>query len=137
MSVKLSHFCVRDKLYPIFPQQHHSQLFNLYADERCIELAKKIKLLVDDVAVYANFINNNNLKSKLATQLTYLIYKEGYPPQWDHEVFQKVLEQVSNYKSHAKPALHVVKKYEIPEDSGIMMAAEDLRGDDLYTHVHQ
>lgn len=97
-----------------------------YADERCIELAKKIELLVDDVAVYANFINNNNLKSKLATQLTYLIYKEGYPPQWDHEVFQKVLEQVTNYKSHAKPMLHVVKKYEIPEDSSYKMAAEDL-----------
>lgn len=88
-------------------------------------MAKKIKLLVDDVAVYANFINNNNLKSKLATQLTYLIYKEGYPPQWDHEVFLKVLEQVSNYKSHAKPTLHVVKKYEIPKNTGYAMVAED------------
>jgi len=72
-----------------------------YSDERCIELAKKIKLLVDDVAVYANFINNNNLKSKLATDLTYLIYKEGYPPQWDQEVFEKVLQQVSNYKGNS------------------------------------
>ena len=97
-----------------------------YADERCIELAKKIKLLVDDVAVYANFINNNNLKSKLATQLTYLIYKEGYPPQWDQEVFQKVLEQVNNYKNHAMPTLHVVKKFEVPEDSDYMMTAEDM-----------
>ncbi len=70
-----------------------------YADERCIELAKKIKLLVDDVAIYANFQNNNNLKSKLATDLTYLLYKEGYPPQWDQEVFEKVMEQVDNYKS--------------------------------------
>ena len=62
-----------------------------YADERCIELAKKIKTLIDD---------NDNLKSKLASQLTYLLYKEGYPPQWDEEVFQKVLEQVENYKKH-------------------------------------
>lgn len=28
-----------------------------------------------------------------------LIYKEGYPPLWDQEVFQKVLEQVQNYKN--------------------------------------
>ena len=28
-----------------------------------------------------------------------LIYKEGYPPQWDQEVFQQVLEQVQNYKN--------------------------------------
>ncbi|WP_337562192.1 type I restriction enzyme endonuclease domain-containing protein [Prevotellamassilia timonensis] len=71
-----------------------------YDDERCIELAKKIKLLVDDVTIYADFANNNNLKSKLSIDLTYLIYKEGYPPQWDQEVFQKVLEQVENYKNH-------------------------------------
>ena len=71
-----------------------------YADERCIELAKKIKLLIDDTAIYADWLNNDNLKSKLASQLTYLIYKEGYPPQWDEEVFQKVLEQVENYKKY-------------------------------------
>lgn len=72
-----------------------------YADERCIELAKKIKVLIDDTAVYADWLNNDNLKSKLASQLTYLIYKEGYPPQWDEEVFQKVLEQVENYKKYS------------------------------------
>ena len=32
--------------------------------------------------------------------VTCLLYKEGYPPQWDEEVFQKVLEQVENYKKH-------------------------------------
>lgn len=69
-----------------------------YPDERCIELAKKIKLLVDNTAVYADWLNNDNLKNELASQLTYLIYKEGYPPEWDDEVFQKVLEQVENYK---------------------------------------
>ena len=69
-----------------------------YADERCIELAKKIKLLIDDTAVYADWLNNTNLRNKLASQLTILIYKEGYPPEWDEEVFKKVLEQVENYK---------------------------------------
>ena len=72
-----------------------------YADERCIELAKKIKLLIDDTAIYADWLNNDNLKSQMASQLTYLIYKEGYPPQWDEEVFQKVLEQVENYKRNS------------------------------------
>ena len=71
-----------------------------YADDRCIELAKKIKALIDDTAIYADWINNDNLKSKLASQLTFLLYKEGYPPQWDEEVFQKVLEQVENYKKY-------------------------------------
>ena len=71
-----------------------------YADDRCIELAKKIKALIDDTAIYADWLNNDNLKNKLASQLTYLLYKEGYPPQWDEEVFQKVLEQVENYKKY-------------------------------------
>uniref|UniRef100_UPI00261976E3 DUF3387 domain-containing protein n=1 Tax=uncultured Bacteroides sp. TaxID=162156 RepID=UPI00261976E3 len=72
-----------------------------YANERCIELAKKIKALIDDTAVYADWLNNDNLKSKLANQLTYVLYKEGYPPQWDEEVFLKVLKQVKNYKKNS------------------------------------
>jgi type I restriction enzyme R subunit len=71
-----------------------------YSDERCIELAKKIKLLIDDTAVYADWLNNTNLRNKLASQLTVLIYKEGYPPEWDEEVFKKVLDQVENYKKN-------------------------------------
>ena len=70
-----------------------------YSDDRCIALAKKVKLLVDDMTVYADFINNNNLKSRLADELMNLIYKEGYPPEWSEDVFQKVLEQVDNYKN--------------------------------------
>ncbi len=61
---------------------------------------RKSKALIDDTAIYADWLNNDNLKSKLASQLTFLLYKEGYPPQWDEEVFQKVLEQVENYKKH-------------------------------------
>lgn len=73
-----------------------------YADERCIELAKKIKGLIDNTAIYADWLNNTNLRNKLATQLTFLIYKEGYPPEWDQEVFEKVLEQVENYKKNER-----------------------------------
>jgi len=68
-----------------------------YPEERCIELAKKIKLLVDDMTIYADFINNN-LKSKLSNDLMMLLYKSGYPPVWNQEVFQKIMEQVDNYK---------------------------------------
>lgn len=57
-----------------------------------------IKLLVDDMTIYADFINNNNLKSKLSNDLMMLLYKSGYPPVWNQEVFQKIMEQVDNYK---------------------------------------
>lgn len=101
---------------------HHFE----YADERCIELAKKIKLLIDDTAVYADWLNNTNLRNKLASQLTYLIYKEGYPPEWDEEVFEKVLEQVENYKSHT-PTMNIGIRpisYELNNESPVSMAAE-------------
>lgn len=71
-----------------------------YAGEKCITLAQKIKELIDGTSLYADWINNDNLKSQLASDLTMLIYKEGYPPEWDEEVFNRVLEQVENYKRY-------------------------------------
>ena len=58
-------------------------------------------MLIDNTAVYADWLNNDNLKNKLASDLTILIYKEGYPPEWDEEVFLKVLSQVENYKKNS------------------------------------
>ena len=33
-------------------------------------------------------------------ELTALLYNCGYPPQWDEEVFEKVLEQAENFKKY-------------------------------------
>lgn len=105
-----------------------------YSDDRCIELAKKIKLLIDDTAVYADWLNNDNLKNKLASQLTVLIYKEGYPPEWDDEVFKKVLDQVENYKKNGssrltytlnEEAVQEEKRYP-PYEETMLIAAEPL-----------
>ena len=90
-----------------------------YSDERCIELAKKIKLLIDDTAVYAVCLNNTNLRNKLASQLTVLIYKEGYPPEWDEEVFKKVLSQVENYKNNGTAKLKYTKLENVEDDKDV------------------
>lgn len=90
-----------------------------YADERCIELAKKIKLLIDDTAIYADWLNNTNLRNKLASQLTVLIYKEGYPPEWDEEVFKKVLDQVENYKKNGTSRLKFSKLENVEDDQEV------------------
>jgi type I restriction enzyme R subunit len=90
-----------------------------YSDERCIELAKKIKLLIDDTAVYADWLNNTNLRNKLASQLTVLIYKEGYPPEWDEEVFKKVLDQVENYKKNGTSKLKFTKLANVEDDKDV------------------
>ena len=71
-----------------------------YEDERCIELSKKIKQLIDDTAIHADWLNNNNLKKTLASNLMMLLYHNQYPPQWSQEIFDKVLDQVENFRTY-------------------------------------
>ena len=96
-----------------------------YSDERCIELAKKIKLLIDNTAVYADWLNNDNLKGDLASELTIVLYKEGYPPEWDEEVFEKVLRQVENYKTHRIEAKQPIVVSLLPANYEEMVVADE------------
>jgi type I restriction enzyme R subunit len=50
--------------------------------------------------MYADWLNNSKIRSRLSSDLTDLIYREDYPPEWDEEVFEKVLGQVENFKTH-------------------------------------
>lgn len=72
-----------------------------YADEKCVILAKKIKELVDDKAQFADWATRDDIKNQLNMELTVLLYKNGYPPEWDEEVFEKVMEQAENFKKYA------------------------------------
>ncbi len=71
-----------------------------YDDDRCKELAKKIKNLVDNSTVYADFLNNGHLKNKLDNDLKILLFKNGYPPVYNNETIDGVMAQVVNYKTH-------------------------------------
>ena len=71
-----------------------------YADEKCLVLAKKIKALVDDKAKFADWSTRDDIKNQLNMDLTILLYKNGYPPEWDEEVFEKVMEQAENFKKY-------------------------------------
>ncbi|MDR0832382.1 MAG: HsdR family type I site-specific deoxyribonuclease [Bacillales bacterium] len=69
-----------------------------YDDKKCLKLAKEIKKLVDDKSKYADFTTRDDTKNELARDLTIALYKNGYPPQWDKEIFEKILTQVENFK---------------------------------------
>ncbi len=73
-----------------------------YADEKCVVLAKKIKELVDDKAQFADWSTRDDIKNQLNMELTVLLYKNGYPPEWDEEVFEKVMEQAENFKKYSE-----------------------------------
>ena len=72
-----------------------------YEDEKCLVLAKKIKELVDNKAQFADWSTRDDIKNQLNMDLTILLYQSGYPPQWDEEVFEKVMEQAENFKKYS------------------------------------
>ncbi|MDY5148001.1 type I restriction endonuclease [Actinotignum sanguinis] len=71
-----------------------------YADDKCIPLAKAIKKLVDDKSQYADWAGRSDVKSMLNRDITILLYKNGYPPQWKKEVFDQIMEQAENFKKY-------------------------------------
>lgn len=71
-----------------------------YEDEKCVILAKKIKELVDDKAQYTDWSNRNDIKAQLNYDLVIMLYENGYPPEWNDEVFNMVLEQAENFKDN-------------------------------------
>ena len=71
-----------------------------YADKKCLELAKKIKALIDDTAIYADWKNNANLRNQLNVDIIDLLYANGYPPAWHEKVYDRVMEQVDNFKRY-------------------------------------
>ena len=101
-----------------------------YADEKCIVLAKKIKALVDDKAQYADWSTRDDIKNQLNMDLTVLLYKNGYPPEWDEEVFDKVMEQAENFKKNSPNEGDRITErsnitYDIKNDDTISMVAEN------------
>ena len=69
-----------------------------YADKKCLMLAKKMKELVDDKAPYEDWPTRDDMKNQLNMDLMILLYQNGYPPEWDEEIFEKVMAQAENFK---------------------------------------
>ena len=71
-----------------------------YADEKCLDLAKKIKPIVDDKIQYANWSTHGTIRSKLARDLIVLLVNNGYPPDGQPEAIDKVIAQAENFKKY-------------------------------------
>jgi 16S rRNA G966 N2-methylase RsmD len=56
----------------------------------------------DVKAQFADWSTRDDIKNQHNMDLTKLLYKNGYPPQWDGAVFERVLEQAENFKKWAK-----------------------------------
>ena len=78
-----------------------------YPEEKLINLAKKVKIAVDDKAKYTDWSSKSNIKASLQSDIIRILNRNGYPPvylngypQNYQEVYEKVLAQVENYKKY-------------------------------------
>ena len=70
-------------------------------NEKCKELSKKIKEEIDTKSSFADWLNNQNVRNELQLSIKICLAKNGYPPTYDNEVFNKVMEQVENFSEHS------------------------------------
>ena len=70
-------------------------------NEKCKELSKKIKEEIDTKSSFADWLNNQNVRNELQLSIKICLAKNGYPPKYNNEVFNKVMEQVENFSEHS------------------------------------
>lgn len=69
-------------------------------NDKCKELAKKVKEIIDLKSSFADWLNNQNVRDQLKLDIKICLVKNGYPPQYSPEVFNKVMEQVENFEEN-------------------------------------
>ena len=70
-------------------------------NEKCKSLAKKVKEIIDIKSSFADWLNNQNVRNQLKLDIKICLVKNGYPPQYSPEVFNKVMKQVENFEKYA------------------------------------
>ena len=74
---------------------------NQYPDSKMKDLAKKVKLLVDDKTRYTDWDQRIDVKAELESDLIILLDENGYPPRVPrNEVYAEVFEQAENFKKY-------------------------------------
>ncbi len=71
-----------------------------YPEDKLIELAKKVKLVVDDKAKYTDWNKRDDIKAELKVDLIVLLAENDYPPVDKDEVYKEIFEQAENFKKY-------------------------------------
>lgn len=70
----------------------------LIINDKCKVLAQKIKELIDVQSSFTDWLNNPNVRADLNQKIFFCLHNNGYPPQYNDEVFDQVMGQVENFK---------------------------------------
>ena len=72
-----------------------------YPNDKMIELAKRIKVIVDDKVKYTDWSTREDIKANLQVDLILLMAEFNYPPVTLDAVYKEVLEQAENFKKYS------------------------------------
>lgn len=72
-----------------------------YDDAKMIDLCKEIKKIVADKTKYTDCFKKASIKAELEVDLIRLLGKNGYPPEYNKEVYKEVFEQAENFKKYS------------------------------------
>ncbi|NOR87323.1 MAG: DUF3387 domain-containing protein, partial [Bacteroidales bacterium] len=71
-----------------------------YPEDKLIQLAKKVKTVVDDKAKYTDWDHREDIKAELKVDLIILLADNDYPPVDRDEVYKEIFEQAENFKKY-------------------------------------
>lgn len=71
-----------------------------YSEDKLIELAKKVKAVVDDKSKYTDWSSKTDIRNSLQSDIIRLLNRNGYPPVTFEDVYARVIAQVENYKKY-------------------------------------
>ena len=99
------------------------EIDGVIVNEKCRELAKKVKEIIDTKSSFSDWLNNRNVRNQLKLDIKICLVKNGYPPQYSPEVFNKVMEQVENSEENSD--MPMASTYTFPQHCTLSMVAED------------
>jgi len=71
-----------------------------YPEDKLLDLAKKVKVIVDDKAKYTDWSRRSDIKAELKVDLIILLAENDYPPVDRDEVYKEIFEQAENFKKN-------------------------------------
>ena len=71
-----------------------------YPEDKLLNLAKEVKVVVDDKAKYTDWNQRADIKAELKVGLIILLSENGYPPVDKDEVYKEIFEQAENFKKY-------------------------------------
>ena len=112
---------LRDKYN--FEYGEDKKIGGLIVNDKCKKLAQKIKEIIDVQSSFADWLNNSNIRADLNKKIFFCLSFNGYPPQYNSEALEQVMEQVENFKLNASTSQ--MRKFYAEDDREVFGCAAE------------